>query len=156
MARVLGGGSFNDVMLEMSKKFGRGNKVEIGFFEGPTYPDGTSVAFIAAVNEYGNPPRQPPRPFFRNMIADKKHEWSRAMVDLIRENRYDMKIVMEQVGQAIKGQLQQSIRDLTYPPLAPSTIERKGHDKPLEDTLLMLNSVDYKVTTLEDVLGRYD
>ncbi|WP_423786270.1 hypothetical protein [Klebsiella aerogenes] len=53
---------------------------------------------------------------------------------------------MQKVGEIIKGQLQNSIRQLTDPPLAQSTIEQKGSDKPLILTGHMLNSVDYEVS----------
>jgi hypothetical protein len=41
--------------------------------------------------------------------------------------------------------LQQSIRDTNDPPLAQATIARKGFAKPLIDTSVMINSVDYEV-----------
>jgi hypothetical protein len=51
------------------------------------------------------------------------------------------------MGAGIAGQLRQSIIDLVAPPLAPSTIKRKGFDKPLIDQGIMLSSVDYEVET---------
>lgn len=39
-------------------------EVRVGFINGETYPDGTSVAEVAYKNEYGVPENnQPPRPF---------------------------------------------------------------------------------------------
>jgi hypothetical protein len=32
-------------------------QVKAGFIDGATYPDGTAVAMVAAVNEYGDPAR---------------------------------------------------------------------------------------------------
>ena len=48
-------------------------------------------------------------------------------------------------GEAIAGQLRQSIVDTNSPALAESTIRRKGFSKPLVDTGHMLQSVDYEV-----------
>lgn len=124
------------------------NSVKVGFLKGATYPDGTSVPLVAAVNEFGAPSRgQPPRPFFRRMIADKGREWPDAVVRLLKANEYDVDRTLEMAGSAIAGQLRASITTLTDPPLAPSTIARKGSTKPLIDTGHMLNSVDHEVTS---------
>ena len=53
--------------------------------------------------------------------------------------------MLGQTGEAIAGQLRESIINLTEPPLAPATVARKGSDKPLVDTGHMLASVDYEV-----------
>jgi hypothetical protein len=53
--------------------------------------------------------------------------------------------VLDLMGTAIKGQLQQAIVDFVGIPLAPATIARKGTDKQLVDTGHMLASVDYEV-----------
>ena len=137
--------------------------VRIGFLEGATYPDGTSVPLVAAVNEFGAPSRnQPPRPFFRNMIAAKSGEWPDSAARLLVANHYDTARTLGQVGEAIAGQLRESIRDLQEPPLAPATVKRKGFDKPLIDTGHMLASVSYEVegggetTTYTDPSGSGD
>ena len=120
--------------------------VKVGFMADATYPDGTSVATVAAMNEFGVPSHnQPPRPYFRTMISQKSPGWSRAVVDLMKANDMNVPKVLDLEGQGIKGQLQQSIVDLTDPPLAPSTIKAKGFAKPLIDTSVMINSADYEV-----------
>ena len=121
-------------------------QVKVGFLSEATYPDGTSVAMVAAVNEFGAPSRgQPPRPFFRLMVAQHRHEWPSAIGKVYKATDFNAQKTLDQMGQLIKGELQQSIRDLTEPPLAPSTVARKQFDKPLIDTGHMLNSVDYEV-----------
>ena len=135
-------------LREMAAKVGNPATVRIGFLENAKYPDGTSVAMVAAVNEYGRPSKgQPPRPFFRHMIADKQGEWPDAIANLLKANNLDAKKTLELTGAAIAGQLRQSITDLVSPPLAQSTIDRKGHSKPLIDTGHMLQSVDFEVKT---------
>lgn len=130
---------------EISKKMG-GGSVSIGFMEGATYPDGTGVAEVAFFNEFGVPTKnQPPRPFFRNMIAEHQDEWPEQMAAQARGTDYDGPRVLGLMGELIKGELQQSINDLDSPALAPSTIARKGFPKPLVDTGHMLNSVTYEV-----------
>jgi hypothetical protein len=53
--------------------------------------------------------------------------------------------VLALMGEDIQGALIQSINDFTSPPLAQSTIDRKGFDKPLIDEAIMVNSTGYRV-----------
>jgi len=143
---ILGAEALRRKLEELAAKIGKGGTVRVGFLEGATYPDGTSVALVAAINEFGAPSRgQPPRPYFRNMIAKNSASWPAAAEINLKATDYNIEQTLNRIGEGIKGQLQQSIVDLTEPPLAPSTIKRKGHDKPLIDTSHMLNSVDYEV-----------
>jgi len=122
--------------------------LRVGFLENAKYPDGTPVAMIAAIQDYGAPNAGiPPRPFFRNMIAAKSPEWPAAIAQLLKDNNLDAVKALDQTGFAIEGQLRESIQQTNAPPLAPSTIARKGFDKPLIDTGHMYNSVDHEVTT---------
>jgi hypothetical protein len=147
MATLTGGDKAKKYLDHLAGQFKAGEPyVKVGFLSGATYPDGTSVALVAAVNEFGAPSRgQPPRPFFRNMIAAKQGGWSQAVANLMKANHNDVAKALDLTGQAIKGQLQQSIIDFTDPPLKASTIKAKGFDKPLIDTSHMLNSADYEV-----------
>lgn len=121
-------------------------QLKAGFLEGATYPDGTPVPMVAATNEFGNPANnQPPRPYFRNAIAEHEGEWQEAMATLI-ENGGDTRDVLSLLGEIIVDDIKESIRQLDSPPLSPVTIARKGFDKPLIDTSNMLNSVSYEVS----------
>jgi hypothetical protein len=143
-----GGAKLDAALREMAREISKPATLRVGFLSKAKYPDGTSVALVAAVNEYGRPDKgQPPRPFFRNMIADKSPEWPGAIAGLLKDNGYNAERALELTGSAIAGQLRQSIIDLVSPPLAESTIRRKGFDKPLIDTGHMLQSVDYEVKT---------
>lgn len=148
MATLRGGDKFQAALREISKKISRPATLRVGFLEGSSYPDGTSVPMVAAINEFGAASRgQPARPFFRNMIADHEKEWPAGIAAQLKATAYDVAMTLERTGVAIAGQLRQSIVDLVEPPLAPSTIRRKGSDKPLIDTGHMLNSVDFEVKT---------
>lgn len=126
-----------------------GLQLKAGFLEGATYPDGTPVPMVAATNEFGNPANnQPPRPFFRNAIAEHEGEWQEAMATLIA-NGGDTRDVLSLLGEIIVDDIKGSIRQLDAPPLSPVTIARKGFDKPLIDTSNMLNSVSYEVSEIE-------
>lgn len=144
MATIKGGDKFEAAMHELASKISGGKSLEVGFLAGATYPDGTGVPFVAAMNEFGHG-NAPPRPFFRRMIAAKSPEWPKAIAGLLKKTNYDVDRTLDLTGEAIKGQLVQSINDLVSPPLAQSTIDRKGFDKPLIDTSVMVNSVGYQV-----------
>ena len=146
MATIRGGEKFEAAMADLARKLGRPATLKVGFLGNATYPDGKPVAMIAAINEYGAPSRgQPPRPFFRRMINAKQGEWPAAIAGVLQAQGNDVEKALDIAGAAIAGQLRQSIVDLVDPPLAPSTIARKGHDKPLVDTSHMLKSVDHEV-----------
>ncbi|MEX6224791.1 hypothetical protein AB6F55_08095 [Providencia hangzhouensis] len=128
-------------------------EVRVGFINGETYPDGTSVAEVAYKNEYGVPENnQPPRPFFRNAINEHSEEW----VDAISRgigNGLDARTVLEAVGAVVQGDVQESIATLVEPPLSQETIRRRrerkvmpnSSTKPLVDTRVMIGSVNYEV-----------
>jgi hypothetical protein len=148
MATISGGGKLEAALAEIAKDLSKAATLSVGFMENATYPDakGTLVPLVAAIQEFGAPARNiPPRPFFRNMIAEKSGEWPDAIAGLLASNEYDAEKTLMLAGEGIKGQLQQSILDTNSPPLSQATIDRKGFDKPLIDTSHMINSVDYNV-----------
>lgn len=160
MASVKGGEKARELLQGMERRITNASKVRIGFLEGATYPNGTPVAMVAAIQDFGAPAVGiPPRPFFRNMIAAKKGEWPAVIRDLIRENDYDALRTLQQTGEAVASQLRKSIVDTNEPPLAASTLRSRGVPgmvynpknpktfgaKPLVRTGHMLNSVEYEV-----------
>jgi hypothetical protein len=88
----------------------------------------------------------PARPYFRHMIEAKSPGWGVAMAKNLKATDYDAAQTLKRMGEGIKGQLQQSIRDFDEVPLARSTVARKGNDKQLIETGHMVNSADYEVT----------
>lgn len=138
-----------------------GGSLSVGFLEGATYPDDTPVASVAFWNEFGTTrlaegpasktgapatsERQPPRPFFRSMIAEKSPEWPAQIAALAKSTNYDGPRVLALMGEIIEGELKQSINNFTDPPLAPATVKAKGFDKPLIESSNMVNSTGYEV-----------
>lgn len=146
MSALKGGEKLEAKLREIAANVSRASTLKVGFLEGATYPDGTSVALVAATDEYGRPDiGQPPRPFFRDMIAAKSPEWPDAVGNLLVANGYDGEKTLRVAGEAIKGQLQQSINDFNGVPLKQSTIDRKGFDKQLIDSAHMVNTADFTV-----------
>ncbi|EGO8042897.1 TPA: hypothetical protein J1015_000289 [Escherichia coli] len=137
-----------DVLDEVEKQFSN-IQLKVGFLEGATYGGVIPVPMVAATNEFGNPAHnQPPRPFFRNAIAEHEEEWKEQAALLI-ERGDDIEEVFSMLGTIITADIQQSIRSLDSPPLSPVTIARKGFDNPLIDTKNMLDSVSYEVSEIE-------
>lgn len=146
MASIRGGEKLERYLAEMTAKLEHYGTLRVGFLEGATYVDGTPVALIAAIQNYGAPLANiPARPFFSNMVDTKQKEWGPALAKLLQSTSYDTIAALNLMGEGIKGQLQQAIRDFVGVPLAPATIARKGFDKQLIDTSHMLNSVSYAV-----------
>lgn len=123
MVKLSGGDKLQAALEEIAKKLTTAATVEVGFLQDATYDNGTSVAMVAAIQEFGAPKAGiPPRPFFRTMIKDKSGEWPDAVSNLLIENDYDARKTLSQTGEAIKGQLQQSIVDTNGPPLSEVTL----------------------------------
>lgn len=141
-----------DYLKNLGEKLSSG-EVSAGFMNGATYPDGTSVATVATANEYGNPGNnQPPRPFFRNAIAENKSKWQSSLVKGLSSGR-SVGNVLELVGAQIAGDITESIATLTEPELKESTLKARrtrkvrpnNSTKPLVDTTVMITNVTYEV-----------
>ena len=131
-SKVLSGGSKLQAHLKrLSKAVSTAASVRVGFLEGSTTTGGVSLPMVAAVQEFGAPAKGiPPRPYFRTMIKKEEGHWGRDLGLLLRANQYDAKKALGQMGDEIKGELQQSIVDLTDPPLSQVTLllrERFGN-----------------------------
>lgn len=141
-----GGEALADRLKEIMEKAGKAGVLRVGFLEGSTYPDGTSVPMVAAIQNFGAPAAGiPPRPFFTNMVREKSPTWGESLGNLAKANDYDIDRTLEQMGEGIKSQLQASIRNFDSVPLAAVTVAAKGFDKQLIDTGHMQNSVGYEV-----------
>ena len=146
MAEIRGGNTFEPTLDLMQRMMTNASSVHVGFLAEATYPDGTPVAMIAAIQNWGAPRAGiPPRPFFSDMIAKRSPEWPKAIGDLLVANHYDALRTLQMTGEGIVGQLRKQIQDTNAPTLSKATIRRKGFDKPLIDTGHMWNSADYQV-----------
>ena len=144
--RVQGGEKWEKLVRDAKRQ--RPFRLTVGIFRTAKYPDGTSVAAVAAEHEFGV--GVPERPFMR--LAIKELETGPKFPALIksvvpRSTLLPDARAMEKVGQFVQGEVQRSILDLRTPPNAPSTIARKGSSNPLIDTGVMRQSVTYRVET---------
>jgi hypothetical protein len=116
-----------------------------GYFETAKYPDGTPVAYVATIHEYGAAGQGiPARPTMRPTAADKRTEWAGLMAKGARDalnGKMTSRDALERLTLRAAGDVSKAISALQTPALSPRTIARKGFDKPLVDTGLMLRSV---------------
>ncbi len=144
MAVLSGGDKLESYLLELGKKLSSSKAVDVGFFDGATYPDGTSVPAVAFWNEFGTI-NAPARPFFRTMIATKSGGWPEMISKALQHSEFNSQKALGLVGLAIEDELRQSITEWQDPPNAPATIKYKGFNKPLTHTGHMKDSVSSEV-----------
>jgi len=148
MAKVglKGGEKMKEALEGIRRRVENAKAVNTGFLSGATYPDGTPVAMVAAIQNYGAPAAGiPPRPFFTRMVQDKSPGWGISLGNQLKNTNYDAHKALALMGEGISGQLQAAIREFKDPPLKPATVKAKGFAKPLIDTSHMLNSTGYEV-----------
>lgn len=150
------GGIFEAKIKELKKraKQTKGITLEVGFFEGATYPEidgGEKVAEVAYKNEFGVPENnQPPRPFFRNAINKNKDKWTGNLSKYL-ENDFTIEQAFETVGTEIVVDIKNSIRDFNDPPISETTqkikkAKKSQHpDETLIDTETMYNAVTWSI-----------
>jgi hypothetical protein len=123
MVALKGGDKLEAYLSDLAAKVSEPGTLRVGFLEDATYPNGTPVAMVAAIDEFGAPNAGiPPRPYFRHMIADKSPEWGPAIGNILPGEDYDATKTLDIVGEGIAGQLRQSIIDTNSPPLSPVTL----------------------------------
>ena len=128
-----------DIYKQLKKQNG---KIEVGFFEGEKYPDGKSVAEVAAFNEFGGG-HTPPRPFMRTLVQNHRKIWRNILQDELPKED-NAHTALATLAEYMVDDLKDYIKIWTYPPNAPSTIAKKGFNDPLVDTGRMMNSVDWR------------
>jgi hypothetical protein len=143
---IRGGERLDAFLAKLAEKVAHKGRVKVGFLEGATYPDGTPVAMVAAIQNFGAPAAGiPARPFFSSMVNREAGGWGVKMSQVLKRTDYDGEKALNLFGEGVAGQLRQSIVDTNDPKLADSTIRRKGFDKPLVDTGHMLASIGVEV-----------
>lgn len=125
------------------------NEVAAGWLETARYEDGTPVAYISSIQEFGHAPHIPPRPFMRPTVESQSPEWAKIYGHVIK-NASSGTAVLEVMGGKIAGDMRESISELTSPAIAESTIKARqskgnGSTKPLVDTRVMINTLTHIV-----------
>lgn len=112
--------------------------------------DGTSMALIAAVNEFGSSDGHvPERSFLRSTIDENRPAYmkllERATGRAVDKGRGAMKRELGLVGARVAADVQRKIVALKDPANAPSTIAAKGSSNPLVDLGRLRQSISFEV-----------
>ena len=109
--------------------------------------DGVSIAEYAAFNEFGTR-TIPERSFIRSTADSERRKWNSAldkMLTEVIEGKRSLDNGLGIVGLLTERDIKRTIRNLSEPANAQTTIEIKGSSNPLIDTGTMLNSIRYIV-----------
>jgi hypothetical protein len=180
----------DSALRELAKKVAQPRTLAVGFLENATYRDGTPIAYIASVQEFGGRIEREPsettiyrrvkadgefarggrfvkksksnfatthyvgahvinipaRPFFRQTIANGSKHWGTDLGRMLIGAQYNVPKSLARMGLQMIKELQAAIVAFSDPPNAPSTIAKKGFNKPLIDSGDMKASVDAEVT----------
>ena len=140
---IIGLGEVEKALRDKLATFDTKKVLNVGFFDTAKYPDGTSVPLVAFWQEYGTL-NIPKRPFMRNAILRGKARWAEAFKHFARGDA-DFDLILNRVGEVVRGDVVKSITSTTTPPNAPATIAQKGSSHPLIDTGFLRQSVTFKV-----------
>ncbi|KAA1013025.1 hypothetical protein FVF58_09550 [Paraburkholderia panacisoli] len=108
---------------------------------GGQYEDGTNIAYVAAIQEYGAPAAKiPPRPFLSTAAADNQKDWTKHLgegIAAVAAGQLTAEDLMEAVGSLMAADIQKKISEINAPALSPITIMLRGmrsHDRNLKVT----------------------
>lgn len=132
-------------------------QARVGFFEYSKYEDGTPVAYVATIQEFGYAGGGiPPRPFFRPTIEEQRNAWRQTLAKGAKaavNGRLTVQMMLEQFGMMAAGDIKKTIAAVTQPALKQSTLDARQRrkktpgvsTKPLVDTGFMLSQVSSDV-----------
>lgn len=110
-------------------------------------PSAYTLVEVAAVHEFGSE-HVPQRSFLRATIDSKGAELKR-LLNVVATNAFQGKTTLKQglgqVGAKAAAWVQRAIAQGVPPPLAESTIARKGSSKPLIDTGQLRSAITHRV-----------
>lgn len=102
---------------------------KVGWFNTAKYPDGTPVAYIAAVQEFGWPEGNiPPRLPMRSTSAEKRGEWgavAERASKAVLTGKLSAVAAMEMLGLKGAGDIRKAIAAVMSPPLKVNTVKAR-------------------------------
>jgi hypothetical protein len=112
--------------LEVLLKGMKGLQGQVGWFPFSRYPDGTPVAYVASIQEFGSPQnRIPPRSFMRTTITEKQESWHKIVESgskAVLEGRAQPVDVLEAVCGKAQEDIGEKISNIYEPELRPLTL----------------------------------
>lgn len=101
-----------------------GNQAQVGYFSDAVYPDGTKVAYVAAIQEFGYG-KIPPRLGWRFTTVAKKDDWrdtAKVLSKRVLDGKMTGRDAIELVGEKAKSDLLDHMTSNPAPPLKPLTL----------------------------------
>lgn len=112
--------------LERIPKQFTGKVAQIGLPRGANYEDGTPVAYVGAIQEFGAPEVGiPPRPFFRPAVQAHAPQWAaliRHLLPRVSTGELTAAEVLDGAGAAAAADIQATIATVYSPALSPVTV----------------------------------
>ena len=125
--KLLGGDKLKRVLKTMEAATGKAHELSVGYQNGATFEDGTSVAMVAAIQNFGAPAAKiPARPFFTNMVKQESPAWGEMLGKILREKQWDAETSLNQMGEEVSSKLRDSVRATNSPALSPVTVMLRG------------------------------
>lgn len=114
--------------LEAKLKELAGAQSKVGWFDSAKYEDGTPVAYVASIQEYGHGPI-PPRAFFRPTAIKERKAWADNAAQgskAVLKGTLSARDVMDGLGERAQEDVKETINQITSPPLSPITLELRA------------------------------
>lgn len=141
----------------------QGLEGQVGWFSSSVYPDGVQVAYVAAIQEFGYPPKNiPPRMGLRGMAEREQPNWSKVVAygaRLMFNGQSTAHDMLELIGGVAEGSIRKQIASVWEPPLKEATIKARDRRrasgeasttsgaKPLNDTGYMISTATHIVAS---------
>jgi hypothetical protein len=106
-----------------------GSVAKVGIPAGKTYPDGTSIAYVATIHEFGAPEVGiPARAPLRTTRNAKAAQWGKLLgegAQAVAKRRISLDGMLDAVGQVAAADVVETIANRLSPPLKPATVEAR-------------------------------
>lgn len=129
-------------MPKVTRKSGPGQKIlkdalahldhtnaKVGWFESAHYPNGTSVALVAAVNEFGWPEHNiPPRLGMRDTAQEQRNVWAALAqrgAKALFAGKGTVTALFDALGLKAAGDVRKHITQVFQPPLKVDTVKAR-------------------------------
>lgn len=118
------GGLLDKALRQLAERVSKPAVLRAGFLESARYPDGQSVAEVAAIQNFGAPGAGiPARPFFTNAVKRGSGEWAGKLAKLLVLTDYDAERALQMMGPVLAFDIQKSITETNAPPLSEVTLQ---------------------------------
>lgn len=125
----------------------RNVEILTGWGEQARYNANISIGKVMALQNYGFKKDDvvvPARPFMDNCINNNQNKWKQESNYLLSQvvlGKITFNNIVNQLKLSLSGDLAEEIQKTNTPPNAPSTIKKKGFNKPLIDTGTAIASI---------------